>query len=366
MAESTGARSPRKKKIILSAESMASVEVESTLNQLSEAKKVPLVRNIGEPEKTGGGFQAVLWLVLSGAVGGLVTWVIWATLLTEEMVSDTTASNILTTMSVAVVVGMALVIGDTLQASATSKLGQRVGIGIGVALLGGLMLGVVANLLYTTGIERIFDDLLASGLEVTDDAFFDELFARNHLNRGIAWSLVGLAAGLTVGIASLQPKRILITSIGGLVGGFLGGFLFDFMPGEAAAQILGLLVTGLAIGGSIALTEEAAKTAWIEITHGGMAGKQFILYKRTVSLGSSPSADITLIKDQAMPAMAATMERVGGQMVITSIDQQSPAFVNGQPSARSPLRDGDTISLGATGLRYRERGKKAVSSGVVR
>lgn len=366
MADKPAGRAPKKKKIVLSEESLGSAETETTLNQLSEAKKVPLVRNIGEPEKTGGSWRAILWLMLSGTVGGLVTWVSWSTLLDSDVIDDSTVSNILTTMSVAVLVGMALVIGDTLQASATSKIGQRVGIGIGVALVGGLLLGAVASALYVSGIERIIDDLLDSGLGFSDDAFFDEFIRRNHLNRGAAWSLIGLAAGLTVGVASLQPKRILITSGGGLVGGFLGGFLFDFMPGEASAQILGLLITGLAIGGSIALTEEAAKTAWIEITHGGMAGKQFILYKRSISLGSSPSADITLIKDPTMPAVAATLERAGSQMVITVVDPQSPIFVNGQEAARSPIKDGDTVSIGKTGIRFRERGKKAVTSGVVR
>jgi hypothetical protein len=366
MAESSPNRAPKKKKIVLSEETMVSAEVDSTLSHLSEARKVPLVRNIGEPEKTGGGIRAVLWLVLSGTVGGLVTWVLWATFLSSEAVDDSTISNILATMSVAVFVGMALVVGDALQSSAAAKLGQRVGIGIGVALAGGLVVGAAASALYIAGSERILEDILASGLSPSDDAFWDELLRRNHLNRGIAWSLIGLAAGLTVGVASLQPKRILITSGGGLVGGFLGGFLFDFMPGQASAQVLGLLITGLVIGGAIALTEEAAKTAWIEITHGGMAGKQFILYKKNVSLGSSPSADITLIKDTSMPAVAATIERQGTAMVITAVDPQSPIFVNGQESARSPLKDGDTVSLGKTGIRYRERGKKAVTSGVVR
>ena len=126
------------------------------------------------------------------------------------------------------------------------------------------------------------------------------------------------------------------------------------------------MITGLAIGGSVALTEEAAKTSWIEITHGGMAGKQFILYKKSISLGSSPSADITLIKDNTMPAVAATMERFGSQMIITVVDPQSPIFVNGQEAARVPIKDGDTVSIGTTGIRYRERGQKAVTSGVVR
>lgn len=366
MAESSAAKAPKKKKIVLSDESLLSAEVESTVNQLSEAKKVPLVRNIGEPEKTGGSFRTILWLMLAGVVGGLVTWVSWETVLGSDVIDDSTVSNILTTMSVAVFVGMALVLGDTLQAAATSKIGQRVGIGLGIALVAGLLLGAAASALYIAGIERIFDDLIESGLRVTDDEFWESLYGRNQLNRGIAWSLVGLAAGLTVGGATLESKRLVITGVGGLLGGFLGGFLFDLMPGEASAQILGLLITGLAIGGSIAVTEEAAKTAWIEITHGGMAGKQFILYKKSVSLGASPSADITLIKDPTLPGVAATLERHGSQMIITTVDPQSPLFVNGQEFARGPISDGDTVSVGKTGIRYRERGKKAVTSGVVR
>ncbi len=367
MVEKPARKSPTKKKLIISLENVGSSEVDSIVNQLEEAKKVPLVRNIGEPEKTGGSFRAVGWLVLSGAVGGLLTWVVWG--LTDSLFEDNetaTVENIFGTVSVAVLVGMALVIGDTLQAGAVSKLGQRIGIGIGAALVSGLILGAIASFLYISGVEGIIDDLLDSGLSISDDRFFDEFVRRNQLNRGIAWSLIGLSAGLTVGIASLQWKRMLITGGGGLVGGFFGGFLFDMMPGQDAARILGLLITGLSIGAVIALTEEAAKTSWIEITHGGMAGKQFILYKSSVSLGSSPSADITLIKDTAMPAIAATLEKRGGAMLVASLDPQQPVFVNGAEVTRGQIRDGDTLSIGKTGIRYRERGQKAVRSGIVR
>jgi len=97
-----------------------------------------------------------------------------------------------------------------------------------------------------------------------------------------------------------------------------------------------------------------------------MAGKQFILYKNSVSLGSSPSADITLIKDSTMPAIAATLEKQGGVMIVSVLDAQSPLFVNGVESLKSKLGDSDTVSIGKTGIRYRERGQRAVSSGIVR
>jgi|AntAceMinimDraft_12_1070368.scaffolds.fasta_scaffold04012_4 hypothetical protein len=361
-------------KLVISRESVASAEVDLIVSQMEEAKRVPLVRNIGEPEKTAGGLRVVAWLILSGACGGFLTWGAWE--LSVPLFDDSetaTASNLFSSLSVAFLIGMSLVIGDTLQSGALSKMGSRIGIGLAAALVLGLLLGFAASTAYGAGVERIFDDLFDSGLSISDPDFFDEFNARNHLNRGIAWSFIGLAAGLTVGIASMLWKRILITGGGGLIGGFLGGFLFDYFvvlgddaQSENAAQISGLLITGLVLGGVISLSEEVAKTSWIEITHGGMAGKQFILYKNSVSLGSSPSADITLIKDSTMPAIAATLEKQGGVMIVSVLDAQSPLFVNGVESLKSKLGDSDTVSIGKTGIRYRERGQRAVSSGIVR
>lgn len=353
--------------LVISSEQVSGPEFDSLVSQLEEAKKVPVVRNIGEPQKTSGSFRAVGWLVFSGAVGGLLAWVVWgfADSLFEDF-ETSTVENIFGTVSVAVLVGMTLVIADTLQAGGHSKLVQRSALGIGVALAGGLILGAVASFFYIARAEAIIDDLLASGLSFSDDRFLDSFVRQNQFNRGIAWSLIGLSAGLTVGITSLQWRRMLITGGGGLVGGFFGGFLFDMMPGQDAARILGLLITGVSIGAMIALTEEASKTSWVEITRGGMAGKRFILYKRTISIGSSPSADITLIKDTAIPAIAALLEKRSGAMRVTSLDRHQPVLVNGAEVETERIRDGDTFSIAETTIRYRERGERAVRSGILK
>ena len=366
MVEKPAHESSTKKNLVISSEKVGSPEFDSLVSQLEEAKKVPLVRTVGELEKKGGSFRAVGWLVLSGALGGLLAWVVWG--LADSLFDDfetATVENIFGTVSVAVVVGMTLVIGDTMQAGAAPKLGQRIGVGIGAALTGGLILGTLASFFYISGVDGIIENLVASGLSFSDDLFFDNFVRENQLNRGIAWSLIGLSAGLTVGSASLQWKRVLITSGGGLVGGFFGGFLFDMMPGQNAARILGLLITGLSIGAMIALTEEATKTSWVEITHGGMAGKRFILYKRTISLGAAPSADITLIKDVAMPAIAAVLEKRNGTMWVTSVDPLQPMRVNDAEVAGGRIRDGDTLTVAETTIRYRERGEKVVRSEIL-
>lgn len=358
----------KRKKLVISLESVESAEVDTIVSQLEDAKKVPLVRNIGEPEKTGGAAKSVLWLVGAGIVGGLFTWAFWEVALEPLFADaeDATGSNLFTSVSVAIVIGIALVIGDALKSSATAKLPQRIGIGLGAAIALGLGLGYLASSLYGSGVDRIFDDLLDSGLTFADEEFFEEFASRNQLNRGLAWMFIGLAAGLMVSVATLEWKRLPITGAGGLIGGFLGGYLFDALPSEDLAQITGLLITGVALGGAISLTEQAAKTSWIEITHGGMAGKQFILYKSSISLGSAPSADITLIKDPSMPAIAATLEKHGGVTTLSALDPSSPVFIDGAETVRAQIRDGATVSIGKTGIRYRERGQKAVSAGVVR
>jgi len=357
----------QKKPLRISAEMLDSAEVNSVVNSLQEAKKVPLIREIGAPEKTGGSLKSVVWLIGAGLIGGLLTWAAWGLLFpifrNDE---DSTAINVVASASTAVLVGLLLVVGDVLKEGAYSKFPQRLGIGMVAAVVFGLGLGFLASALYNSGFEQIYDDLVASGLSPGSDEFFEQLLNRNQLNRGLAWSFIGLAAGLTIGISALQWKRALLTGGGGIVGGFIGGYLFDILPSENVSQIVGLLITGLAIGGVIALTEEVAKTSWIEITHGGMAGKQFILYQRTITLGSAPKADITLIKDETVPGLAAVLEKSGSGATVSATDPSGILFVNGVETTRALLRDGDSISMGKTALRYRERGQKAVKSGVVR
>lgn len=366
MVEETEHEPSAKRNLAISPAREGNPDFESLVNHLEEAKRVPLVRAIGEPEKTRGGFKAIAILVVSGAVGGLLAWIVWG--LADTLFDDfetATVENIFGTVSVAILVGMTLVIGDAVQAGAGPKLVQRSAIGIGVAMTTGLIFGALGSFFYISGVDATVDILVESGVSISDDQFLDEFVRQNQLNRGFAWSLIGLSAGLTVGIASLQWKRTLITGGGGLAGGFFGGLLFDMMPGQDAARIMGLLITGLSIGAMIALTEEATKTSWIEITHGGMAGKRFILYKRMISLGASPSADITIIKDSAMSAVAAVLERRNGTMRVTSLDSHQPVRVNDAEVAVGQIRDGDTLTIAETTIRYRERGEKAVRAEIL-
>ena len=349
--------------IKLSLEDISSAKTADVVGHLQSAQQVPLVRNVGVEGKNYGGLLTLLWMTLAGVGGGLFTWALWNVLPQPE---DSTANNLQTAVSLAMGITIVLVAVDSGLTRSWPKVGKAFLIGIPTALVAALILGLMANAFYQSWSETIWNDLIESGLDPTTESFYTELQSRNHLGRGIAWSLIGLAAGLGVGVSTLAGKRILVTSIGGLLGGFLGGFLFDFFTGEASAQIVGLVVTGVSIGLGIGLIEQAAKTSWLEIVQGGMAGKQFILYKPTVVLGSAPAADVTLIKDPAIPSFAAEISRKAGAVTLTSLDPSRPVVVNGAAVSKTTLGEGSTIELGATIVRYRERNKKEVSASIVR
>lgn len=349
--------------IKLTIEDMSSAKTADVVGHLQSAQQVPLIRNVGTEGKNYGGLLTLLWMTLAGVGGGLFTWVLWTVL---PFPSDSTSANLQASVSIAMGITIVLVAVDSGLTRSWPKVGKAFLIGIPTALVAALILGLLANAFYQSWTENIWNDLVDSGLDPMNESFFQELQARNHLGRGIAWSLMGLAAGLGVGVSTLAGKRIAVTSAGGLIGGFLGGFLFDFFTGEVSAQIAGLVVTGVAIGLSIGLIEQAAKTSWLEIVQGGMAGKQFILYKPTVVLGSAPTADVTLIKDPAIPSFAAEISRKAGAVTLTSLDPSRPVVVNGAAVTKTTLVEGSSIELGATIVRYRERNKKEVSASIVR
>jgi hypothetical protein len=164
----------------------------------------------------------------------------------------------------------------------------------------------------------------------------------------------------------LAIKRIVITGAGGFAGGFIGGFLFDFFQGEEIAQITGLVITGAAVGLSVSLLEQVTKSSWLEIVKGGMAGKQFILYQNSITIGSSPAANVTLIKDPAIPGVVATIRRSGSTVSIISADRTIPISVNGVASFEHRLTEGAVIVLGSTEIRFREKAKQVNDSAIIR
>jgi opacity protein-like surface antigen len=326
---------------------------------MQEAAAFTTVRSVGAPEPKNAGGMAILILTGAGVVGGVLAFLMQKLVLDVILVgASTTITNLMFTFIMAFVIGTTVAIVDAATTRIFSKVGIAAAIAIPSSIVSGLALGAVANAFYTSQTTRIFTDAytrISNG--DNEDVVYQSVKNALHLPRGVAWLLVGVAAGLTVGVASRSLKRTGLTVGGGAVGGFIGGFIFDFIPDNLlwVSQVVGIGVTGLLIGLSMAVLEQAARTQWIEIIEGGMAGKQFILYKSEITIGSAPSADITLIKDPSISPVHARIFAAAGRSQIESLDPTRPISVNGAVGMRMQLEDSVYITIGSTQVLFREK-----------
>jgi len=180
------------------------------------------------------------------------------------------------------------------------------------------------------------------------------------IGRAVAWSIVAIPAGMGQGIALKERKVILNGVVGAVLGGLLGGLLFDPIAlvlttadGQATySRAVGFVAIGCFVGLFVGLVEGWTKTAWLLMRRGPLAGKQFILFKDTTVLGSSPKADVYLFKDDAIEPRHAVITNRGGRFEIEDCQTPDGTYVNGIPVRRNLLQDGDQIVLGKTVLEF--------------
>jgi hypothetical protein len=359
------------KRIEISFDQLDNPEVSRIVEQMERDKQITMVREVGAnapgaKSKNSGGL-AILTLTAGGIVGGLLAFGLQRVLFSGPLANaSTTVINLTFTFILAFVIGMSVSITDAASTRIASKVGIAAAIAFPTSIVAGLAIGQIANLFYSAmmeGIYRTAQERFANN--ESEEAVYDWIRNSTHLPRGLAWLLVGVAAGLTVGIASRSLKRTGLCVGGGAVGGFLGGFIFDFMPTglDWAGQLLGITLTGLFVGLAMALLEQAARTQWIEIIAGGMAGKQFILYKTDITIGSSPQADITLIKDPTISPVHARVYAQGGRSYLESVDPTRPCSVGGRVETRIALGDLMDVTIGGTIIRFREKAGKTQQVG---
>lgn len=343
-----------------------SPETTRTVDQLRQAQVVPLVRQVGVPEQDNRRWYNghLVQSALAGLFGGVLTWGMAELLIPETW--SATATNVAFTVSFALGIGLVLVLWEAIAARSGAKLRHDLVKKAPIVAGMSVAAGVVIDQVYQAWIEALSERLLRQGLASgwSELDFLNAMMDAIHLPRGVAWALVGITVGASVGIAARKRQRIINGIIGGAAGGFVAGFAFDYFPGDVSARSFGILFTGLAIGLSIGLVEQARRQHWLEIQTGGMAGKQFILYAGETSIGSSPTCDVTLIKDPAVAAHHVTLE-AGDSGLSASTAPGASILINGVPTTQRALADGDTITIGSTVLRYRDKSDVAIPAGQI-
>ena len=152
--------------------------------------------------------------------------------------------------------------------------------------------------------------------------------------------------------------------LGGVVGGLLGGLLFDPIdfillgadkPSAHWSRLIGLVTIGAAVGAMMGIVELLARDAWLRMTEGPLAGKEFLLFKDVLRIGSSSQSDIYLFNDDSVASHHATLRVVGDEYEIENLSRNNPVLVNGRAVQRARLRHGDQVSIGRAVFLFQRR-----------
>ncbi len=231
-------------------------------------------------------------------------------------------------------------------------------IGLLVGVIGGMVSGILANLAYAPLNQFAMNQI--TGLHSLSPFGF----AVQMAGRSLGWMLAGMTMGLGQGIALRSPRLLLYGFLGGIVGGLIGGLLFDpidmillhgIKPSAHWSRVIGIVSVGASVGLMIGLVELLARDAWLRMLEGPLAGKEFLIFKDRLQLGSSPRAEIYLFNDPQVAGIHATIRTVGEQCEIENLSVEHPTEVNGRRIHRTRLRHGDRIGMGKTVFLFQQR-----------
>lgn len=275
----------------------------------------------------------------------------------QSRTSDTASLLLFAVVGALIGLGIGATDGVVCRLPRRAILGGLVGALVG--FVGGLFSGVVAGVLYAPLSSVAQEQLASPSPTVRSMGFLFQMVARM-----MAWSLAGAAMGLGQGIALRSKKLLSHGFLGGLIGGMLGGLLFDPLDmvvlgadrvGADQARLIGLAVIGAAVGVMIGVVELLTRDAWLRMTEGPLAGKEFLMFREVMNLGASPRSEIYLFNDPKVAQTHATIRMIGDECEIAARDAVSPLLVNGQPVRNSRLRQGDRIQIGDTSFLFEQR-----------
>jgi hypothetical protein len=187
--------------------------------------------------------------------------------------------------------------------------------------------------------------------------------------RGLGWMFLGLAVGMSEGIAARSLGKFSYGAVGGTIGGFVGGGLFHLCyrasqsPAEgtggsgAVWGALGLVILGACIGSLSALVRGVFQPASVKVLRGWQEGREYPLDKQANSLGRDEHADVALFRDMRVEKWHAYIRREGNRYFLVN-NHAPPDYtkVNGNVVAKLvELHDGDRVELGQVVLRFQMR-----------
>jgi hypothetical protein len=186
---------------------------------------------------------------------------------------------------------------------------------------------------------------------------------REYLAQSVSWAVLGAFLAAAPGLVVKNRTRLLIGLAGGAIGGAVGGILLDplsrLTSSPEFARLAALCCIGAVAGAATGILEHAARTGWLKVTAGVIAGKQFILYRDPTYIGSAPDCQIYLFRDPKVGRRHAAIHLLQGRIEIEDLPLGGQTVINGKPIVRQRLCHGDRIAIGSTTFLFQE--KKAVA-----
>jgi hypothetical protein len=297
------------------------------------------------------------YLAVCAGLGGLAGWAIIEPWIDDNDPEEFQPILLLIFGTVAACIGLFLGAAEGIICRNYFRAIKCGAVGLGVGFLGGLIAIIPTGMVFSlmSEISLSLWENPQAGEMPTGLALLVLM-----MGRGAAWAIAAIPAGMGQGIALKERKVILNGVVGAVLGGLAGGLLFDPISlvlvaadGQATySRAVGFATIGIFVGLFVGLVEGWTKTAWLLMRKGPLAGKQFILFKDTTVLGSSPKADVYLFKDDAIEPRHAQIINRGGRFEIEDLNTPDGTYVNGIPVSRTVLQHGDQIVLGKTVLEF--------------
>lgn len=297
----------------------------------------------------------ILRYTLAGAIGLLAAWVIMEpTPLMPDVEKDLAYQlYFLVGLISGGLMGLMLGVAEALSSASARDAIKRIlicgafGMGAGVV---GLTVG-----------QRVYGVLHNAAPDVVVLSFILEM-----IGRSFGWALIGGFIGISTGIASSSPKKMVNGAVGGFFGGGIGGLAFgilywmnrggvsNFPP--AMLRFIAFGITGAAIGLFLGFVEELTKQAWLVRLVGRNEGREIMLYKPKTVLGRDEFADIPVFGDPDVAERHAIITAEGKRHLIEDVGSLFGTHLNGAKiTRRELLTDGDHVEIGKTKFLYRDK-----------
>ncbi len=219
----------------------------------------------------------------------------------------------------------------------------------------GVLLGAAGG-----SLGMFIGELVHYGMVGTDSPLLVTMFAR-----GVGWTFLGVAIGMSEGIAARSLGKFSYGTLGGALGGFIGGCLFELFHSWARQTLtttyfwnaMGLVILGACIGSLSALVQGVFQPASLRVLRGWQEGREYPLDKPSCLLGRDEHADIALFRDMKVEKQHAFIKRMGERFVLVNYNAPPEwTQVNDVPVGYTrDLEDGDRVQLGNVVLRFQLR-----------